>query len=445
LENSRPQDLALLVLDKLSYGKGNLMLPDIKILNDLFDCLYYTSMCKEESDLIRVTITFIDPANPDPHPPKLHVPERWSCIAFESNMPLNIKTLAKLSKAADPTSTSLAVYFNEHAELYIWGLIDQAMHYQNFLNYESDHYSEQPGYFQVAISDIGTLKVLFDYELLATLKQNVLVKRYPDVLTIGPVSKMLRRNADFLKSNVRQYLEDNYPMEAYTDWADFLDSLWIQTLSRILLKIQDYQHGGALLITNETADLDIKYPIQYERLALSVLSYAKASIDAYVAENDIVQEFVAGKKSVSSKLYLQESRAIANKKATADEITGAVSFIASQTCVDGVVLFDSTMKANGFGTVLRAKRMPAKIYVSLTATATSKSLLPHDPTHYGTRHRSMISYCWKHSGSLGLVVSQDGDIRAFCRIENKLIMWESIKTQQYITNKAYKQKSLSTL
>jgi hypothetical protein len=354
---------------------------------------------------------------------------------------LNIKTLAKLSKAADPTSTSLAVYFDENAELYIWGLIDQAMHYQNFLNYESDNYSEQPGFFQVAISDIGTLKVLFDYELLATLKQNVLVKRYPDVLTIGPVSKMLRKNADFLKANVQQYLEDTYPSEVYADWADFLDSLWIQTVSRILLKIQDYQHGGALLITNETADLDIKYPIHYERLALSVLSYAKAAIDAYLAETEIANELDKGGKSIRKELYRQESLAIANKKATADEITGSVSFIASQTCVDGVVLFDSNMKASGFGTVLKSKRMPAKIYVSSTATATAKSLLPHDPKHYGTRHRSMIAYCWKHPGSLGLVVSQDGDIRAFCRMENKLIMWESIKTQQYISNKSRKHTS----
>ena len=89
------------------------------------------------------------------------------------------------------------------------------------------------------------------------------------------------------------------------------------------------------------------------------------------------------------------------------------------------------MVARGFGGVIRSKKMPRKIYISATATATAKSLLPTDPKHFGTRHRSMIAYCWEHPGSLGIVVSQDGDIRVFSRIEDKLIMWENIKTQQY--------------
>jgi len=47
----------------------------------------------------------------------------------------------------------------------------------------------------------------------------------------------------------------------------------------------------------------------------------------------------------------------------------------------------------------------------------------------------MIAYCWNHPTALGLIISQDGEIRAFSKIEDKLIMWEKIKTQQYIKNK----------
>jgi len=436
LENSRPQDLALLVQNKLKLSRSKLALPDLKVLEDLFDCLFYSSMCKEESDLIRVTITFIDPENPDPTPPGRIVPERWSCVAFEKHIPMTTKSLAKISKAADPLSSSLAVYYNEKGELHIWGLIDQAMHYQNFLNYESDTDSEQPGLFQVSVSDIGTLNVMFDYELLATLKQNVLVKRYVDVLTIGPISKMLKKNADFLKVTMRDYLEKNHPAELYADWEDFLDNLWIQTFSRLLLKIQSYQHGGAILIADDSVDLDVKYRIQYERLTSAMIAHAMASVDNFVSENRIEGDFLAGRRSVSKMLYLRESGSFYNKKGTGDEITGAISFIASQSCVDGVVLFNRSMVTNGFGAVLRAKKMPGKIYISATATATAKSLTPHDPKHYGTRHRSMIAYCWNHPSSLGLVISQDGEIRAFSKIEDKLIMWENIKIQQYLTKKS---------
>lgn len=440
MENSRPQDLALLVHNKLKHKKAKSALPDLKILEDLFDCLFYSSMCKEESELITVTITFIDPENPDPAPPRHIVPERWSCIPFDHHIPMTTKALAKLSKAADPSSSSLAVYYNDKSEIYIWGMIDQAMHYQNFLNYESDTGSEQPGLFQVSVSEIGTLHVLFDYELLATLKQNILVKRYLDVLTIGPISKILRKNADFLKTTLKEYIEQKYPGESYADWEDFLDGLWIQTFSRLLLKIQNYQHGGAILISELSADLDIKYRIHYERLILAMIAHAKAAIDNDVAERIIEADLTRGKRSVSKALYQKEAGSFYDKKGTADEIKGAISFIASQTCVDGVVLFNSNMVSNGFGAVLRAKKMPRKIYVSSSATATAKSLQPHDPKHYGTRHRSMIAYCWNHPAALGLVISQDGDIRAFSKIEDRLIMWENIKTRQYMTGKSQRQR-----
>ncbi|WP_316846203.1 putative sensor domain DACNV-containing protein [Pedobacter psychrodurus] len=442
MENSRPMDLAVLVENKLKLTRGRLPVPEIKVLEDLFDCLFYSSMCKEESDLIKVTITFIDPQNPDPKPPKHIVPERWSCIPFETHIPMNTKALAKLSKAADPSSSSLAVYYGEKGELYIWGMIDQAMHYQNFLNYESDTDSEQPGLFQVSVSDIGTLYVLFDYELLATLKQNVLVKRYLDVLTIGPISKILKRNAEFLKVAMREYLHKTHPSEQYGDWEEYLDGLWIQTFSRLLLKIQNYQHGGAILIADDSADLDVKYRIHYERLTLAMIAHAKSAIDNFVSEGTIDGQFEIGRRSISRRLYQLETQSFNAKKGTGDEIKGAISFIASQSCVDGVVLFNRNMVTNGFGAVLRAKKMPRKIFFSSTATATPKSLKPYDPRHYGTRHRSMIAYCWNHPGSLGLVISQDGDIRAFSKIEDKLIMWENIKTQQYMTNKAQRQKSL---
>lgn len=440
LENSRPNDLAVLVHNKLRLTKSSSALPELGVLEDLFDCLFYSSMCKEESELIRVTVTFIDPANPDPAPPRHIVPERWSCVALDHYVMMTTKSLAKLSKAADPASSSLAVYYDEKGCIYIWGMIDQAMHYQDFLNYESDTGSEQPGLFQVSISDIGTLNVLFDYELLATLKHNILVKRYLDVLTIGPISKILRKNADFLKISVKDYIEQEHPLEDYADWENFLDSLWIQTLSRLLLKVQNYQHGGAILIADNSADLDVKYRIHYERLTQAMVSHAKAAIDNFVTEGKIEEDLSTGKRSVNKALYLKETSSFYRKKGTGDEIKGAISFIASQTCVDGVVLFNRSMVSNGFGAVLRAKKMPRKIYVSSTATATPKSLEPHDPRHYGTRHRSMIAYCWNHPSSLGLVFSQDGDIRAFSKIEDKLIMWENIKTQQYMTGRSQKQR-----
>ncbi|TWR24829.1 hypothetical protein FPZ43_17580 [Mucilaginibacter pallidiroseus] len=441
MPNAQPKDLAFHVFEKLKHSKIALPVPPLNVMEELFECLFFTSMRTEESDLVMVTVTLIDPNNPDPKPPRNIVAERWSCINFETPIELSIKSLVKLSKASDPSSTSLAVYYDQQGKLFIWGMIDQAIHYQSFLNYESESGSEQPGLFQVSINDIGTLNVLFDYELLATLKQNVLIPRYLDVFTIGPISKILKGNAAQLKSELRTFLKTTHTGETFEDWESFLNGIWIQTLSRLLLRIQNYHHGGAILIADNHDDIDIKYTVQYDRLKHAISNYAKETINNYVAETLIEDYISEGKKVIDKNWYVEESKSLLAKQEIADEIKGCISFLASHTCVDGVLLFSRDMVSKGFGGVLKARRMPKKIFVSPTATASPKSLIPADPNHFGTRHRSIIAYCYNHPGSLGLVISQDGDIRAFYRIEEKLIMWENIKTQQFLKSNKLKRRT----
>ncbi|TWR25610.1 hypothetical protein FPZ42_13535 [Mucilaginibacter achroorhodeus] len=438
MANAKPKDLALHVMEKLQHSKLALPVPTLSVLEDLFECVFFASMRTEESDLVKVTITLIDPNNPDPRPPKNPVAERWSVIRFDKRTEFTVKNIVKLSKAADPSTTSLAVYYDDSGKLYIWGMIDQMLHYQSFLNYESDFGSEQPGIFQVLVNDIGTLDVMFDYELLATLKQNILIARYLDVFTIGPVSKILKDNAGHLKDDLKTFLAESHAAEDFEDWETFANGLWIQTLSRLLLRVQNYHHGGGILITDSEEDIDLKYKVHYDRLKIAISKFARETVNNYVAETLIDEHLQAGKRSVAKEHYQEESRSLFCRQQIADEIKGCIAFLASHTCVDGVLVFDRDMVSKGFGGVLKSKKMPRKIYVSPTATATPKSLIPADPNHFGTRHRSMIGYCWNHRGSLGLVVSQDGDIRAFYRIEEKLIMWENIKTQQFLKSRKLK-------
>ncbi|WP_233524535.1 hypothetical protein [Mucilaginibacter conchicola] len=82
LKNAQPKDLALHVLEKLEHSRTSLLIPPLGILESLFTCLFFTSMRTEESDLVRLTVTLIDPADPDPKPPRQIVPERWSSNPF---------------------------------------------------------------------------------------------------------------------------------------------------------------------------------------------------------------------------------------------------------------------------------------------------------------------------------------------------------------------------
>ena len=435
--NSTPKDLAKLVFSKLKHARHIALQPTVPVLTTLFENLFFTSLKTEEGQLIKVTVTLINSADPDPHPPKRQVAHRWNYIHFEERLPFTVKNLVKLSKAADPWSASLAVDYDEAGELFIWGLIDQSVHYQSFINYESTFKPEQPGLFQATISEVGNIHVLLDYELIANLRQNTLISNYVDVFTHGPVRELLSNHNDSYKAAVRQHFVAELGADVLDDWNGYLESIIGRSISRILLRMQSYQHGGALLITPDTeTGLSIKHRLSYDRLFKAIVSFVKFDIASSTHTDTIMNEYIdLEQDTLPSFLYLSESVAETDKNETSNELKGAILFIASLSCIDGLVVLSPDLEVKGFGTVIKNVKSPDYVYVSAQPTVDAGQLTPVTPAHYGTRHRSMFAYCWNNAGSLGFVVSQDGDIRAITRVGDKLVMWENIKVQQFMKSK----------
>jgi hypothetical protein len=389
-----------------------------------------------------VTITVINSENPDPKPPKRIVKDRWNIINFEEHIDFNVKNIVKLSKAADPWSSSLAVDFDKNGNLFIWGLIDQSIHYQNYLHHESETGPEQPGLFQTSITNIGTLLVIIDYELIATLKQNILISKYIDVFKFGKVSDIVKSHSKKLFDEIGEYLNDLSAFDKEI-WNNQVNNLWSQTISRILIRIQNYHHGGSFIITNSNNnDLDIKHKIQYTRLYNSLKNKIAFSIENSTISDLIYEDYldVENEKDIPVELYLDESISNNNKNESSNELKGAVRFVASLSCIDGLVVLNEQLKVNGFGAVVKNFNLPEEVYISKTARFSVRNLEPIKPNHFGTRHRAIFSHCWENVGSLGFVISQDGDIRAITRIENKLIMWENIRVHHM--NKSQKLKRI---
>jgi hypothetical protein len=45
----------------------------------------------------------------------------------------------------------------------------------------------------------------------------------------------------------------------------------------------------------------------------------------------------------------------------------------------------------------------------------------------------MMRYCAQTPGSVGFVISQDGDVRAITLVKGRLVMWESIGIHNYFS------------
>jgi hypothetical protein len=113
-------DLASLVHRKfLLRGRSS---PGVAVVRRLLQVVYLTTLKTEEAESLRCTVAYIDPACPDPEPPRRHVADRWRCSSLGERIPCDPRNLAKLSKGADPASTVLAVHIDSAGELFIWDL-----------------------------------------------------------------------------------------------------------------------------------------------------------------------------------------------------------------------------------------------------------------------------------------------------------------------------------
>ena len=142
-------------------------------------------------------------------------------------------------------------------------------------------------------------------------------------------------------------------------------------------------------------------------------------------------EYIENDDNIPIDIYLDEDVSDTELNSIKSEIDGALWFISLLSRVDGLVLMNRNLVVRGFGVEIRSHTPPNRVYSCSTQIPKDSSLKELDYNRFGTRHRSMMRYCWNYSGTVGFVVSQDGDVRAITRCGNKLIIWDNIKLQAY--------------
>jgi hypothetical protein len=197
--------------------------------------------------------------------------------------------------------------------------------------------------------------------------------------------------------------------------------------------MQGYRHGGALLITPEPdvgKTLDVKYRLRYGRLKTALVNRAVHLIERSFA-NDLIFDAIEpdDAETVPVDLFLDEALADDDFEESTSELDGAIWFVSLLSRVDGLVLLNRDLEVSGFGAEILQQTHPSKVVRATTAAATARSLRRVEYQHFGTRHRSMMRYCFSIPGSIGFVVSQDGDVRVMTRVGDALVMWESVRLQ----------------
>jgi hypothetical protein len=424
-----PRDLAAAVRAELSRrGKSP---PQLDVLVELFESMYFASLKTEEAKPVAFHVVYVDPKNPDPKPPKRLVHDRWSCVKLGSPIPLSSGDFLKIARASDPRTSSFAVYHDGVSQLSVWGLIDQGNSYHDYINFQSESGPERPGLFQASILGTGHLAAYVGYEKIAELRQNSLVRIAIDVFREGRVREALEPGIQSYIQTLRKGWPDEFP-EHDSEAGNEFTQAWLTTLRRLLLRTQGIRHGGAFLLTDEEPPpgLSVKHRINYNRLRSALQRYAVASAQQSMASGIIGEEYLdADLEEMPVGLHLDEVIAGYDLEEIRTELDGAIWFISLLTRVDGLVLMNKNLEIRGFGVEITVPDEPSMVFVSNDSAASEPALSNVDYLRYGTRHRSMMRYCAKHAGSVGFVVSQDGDVRAVTKVTDRLVLWDNIQLQ----------------
>ena len=428
-QSSSPKDLASAVHLELLRRSGDP--PPLEILVELFDSMYFASLKTEESKPVLFHVVYLDPEKPDPKPPKTLVHDRWRCIHLFPPIALNSANFTKMAPASDPRTSAFAVYHDLGGKLIVWGLVDQGNSYHDYVNFDTESGPERPGLFQASITGVGHLTAYIGYEKIAELRLNKLVRTAMDIFPSGVVR-------DALDVGIRPHLEslrvgwpDEFP-DASDDWRPVVTDAWLTALRRLLLRVQNIRHGGAFLITpyQTNQGLLVKHRISYDRLRTALQRHAVALAEQGITEEIIKNDYM--EKDVEDMpvvLHVDDIIAGYDLEEIRNELLGVVWFISLLTRVDGLVLLTPTLEVQGFGVEITEGEEPTEIYAAGDARGIEALLRRVDYQQYGTRHRSMMRYCAKYPGSVGFVISQDGDVRVMTRVESRLLLWENNQLQ----------------
>lgn len=439
-----PSHLASLVAHRLpTFG---VVAPSDTILVRLFETIYFASLKTNESKPCRCTINFVHPCSEDSNSSTKSHTSGWTVVPFDEPIPLTVRSLLKLADAVDPNVSSVAISNDEDENLFIWGMVDQEIRYGDYVALTATVDPKRAGIFQATITGVGSVAVYKDFSLLGSLEQDSLISDYHDVLWEGPLHNRLRNNLD---ANLRDELASQHGEDALTHMSQVKDELlirWQNSICRTLFNMQQYGHGGGLIIAPQSpgrelhdrgwpknnrpqSDLIVKYNLLYDRLPKSLLRLAQHHILKRQTNKTIAAHCSSSDKTVPCDVHFESIQSQSELDRQRRELLGCVRFIASLSRVDGFVLMDRNLVVHGFGVETRSNSPLLEVDVAGDANATPGLFRKVPLSQFGTRHRAMLRYCDANEGALGFVISQDGDIRATMKHHGKLILWENINVQ----------------
>ncbi len=381
-------------------------LPEDQILRRLLETCYHASFRTSEQRLVDCVVAYA---------PIDAIPKE--SLQLTDPVVLTDTELVRLSPVTQHRQTVIGCY-QVDKWLCIWGFFEHGHAWVQYsagdppaVPMQPDDYPpdclmitiEGPGALTVSQGGVGLVRlqdgqVIFPQENLFQTAENLLGKFFIQVVS-GLVSL------------------DQYPnLAKYADESDgefSLLNIYTTSILAILERIRLRRHGGSVVIA------PVQFNEQLTHITYTVSEHAGlfGEIVAYKIVNDGLRE-VHSNSDISAELERNQAE-LALRRASQQLIRG-ISQISLLAAVDGAVLLDDHLRIQGFGVRFPVLLPPgSKVKDALSGRE-------YLCDQWGLRHQSVFSFCHKCEGAIGLIVSQDGDVKAVKADHGQLYFWDEI-------------------
>ena len=399
--------------------------PSFSILKLLLQTAYHATLRTEEGRFIQSSITY---AHPNPQPEdgpatrRADYPGLW---ALGRHVPLNVERLVKLARAIDMWSGSIGVYGSKAKSLYIWGVVDQLVQSNVSLNLEGERGFHNPGVLYITMDGVGDLTIYHQGIFLGGLRGHNLLIQERDALGTWIVGERILPHLE------RPAKAIQLALKLKATQVGNLTIAWINTIYRLCIGLRRYGTGGTLLITPSPRfdHLDIGYKFNYERLGDAMILNVLDQEYLRVCESQMRAHYTAG--TIPYLAAMESSFAETDAQDRQSELTSAVKLVTSLASVDGLVLLSPLLQVKGFGVKIKTGGHVGTVYDGAAFQTRGTRAKKIAASRFGTRHNSVLRYCRLDKNAIGVVISQDGNVRIAMSTGRSLVLWDNVKLQGY--------------
>ena len=428
-----PQDLVRSLLEKwrsaptrTEYGERTLRpLPDTAVLEELISTCYQASHMQEERRDISFRLML---AEPEEFGLQEGLMQGMFTLKFTDAIPYNTYELLKMVPALNYNNSLVGVRFREKDGLQIWGVIHSGSRWTQVIHGGSKQAAPLPDALGINVMGPGRLIVLRGLEILVQLTGGRIISPSVNVFQATWMNERFAKVQTQMAS-----LHAQNPLLVKNEWAridpSFVGRLYLEFFKHVISTVRRSGHGGMILsfpagmeniISKDNPYISLKYRfsegganIQLKTLMLEIMQ-ALATICGRLYG----PEYVAGWDDY---VALQGKRL-----AQLDEqVFKYARFVARLTGVDGAVVTTEGPELIGFGGIIQGNyEMGQHVAKALDPEGRSRQIERIESV--GTRHRSCYYLCKKLQSLLGIVVSQDGKVRAVTWGGDTVLYWDVI-------------------